>query len=68
MRNAYKTVVEKLEGRISRVRWEDNFKTDLKEIRCNGVGWIHLAHNCEHSNEPSSFIKGGVFLDQLSDY
>jgi hypothetical protein len=23
---------------------------------------------CEHGNEPSGFIKGGEFLDYLSDY
>jgi hypothetical protein len=26
-----------------------------------------VAGCCEHGNEPSSFIKGGEFLDQLSD-
>jgi hypothetical protein len=24
--------------------------------------------SCEHGNEPLSFIKGGEFIDQLSDY
>jgi hypothetical protein len=28
-----------------------------------------VAGSCEHGNEPSGFmIKGGEFLDQLSDY
>jgi hypothetical protein len=30
---------------------------------------IHLAQDneqCEYGNKPSGFIKGGVFLDQLS--
>jgi hypothetical protein len=26
-----------------RLRWEDNIKTDSKEIGCMGVDWIHLA-------------------------
>jgi hypothetical protein len=27
-----------------------------------------LAGSCEYGNEPSGCIKGGEFLDQLSDY
>jgi hypothetical protein len=27
-----------------------------------------VAGSCEHGNEPSGSIKGGEFLDQLSDY
>jgi len=27
-----------------------------------------VAYSCEHGNEPSSSVKGGEFLDQLSDY
>jgi hypothetical protein len=41
MRNAYKTLVGKLEGKrqlgISRCRWEDNIKLDLREIGWEGV-------------------------------
>jgi hypothetical protein len=28
-------------------RWEDSIKTDLKEIRWSGMGWILLAHGKE---------------------
>jgi hypothetical protein len=28
-----------------RRRWEDNIKTDLREIGWGGMGWIHLAHD-----------------------
>jgi len=24
-------------------RWEDNIRTDLREIGCEGVDWIHIA-------------------------
>jgi hypothetical protein len=45
MINEYKTVVRKSKWKtsseISR-RWEDNIKTDLKEIQCEDVDWIHL--------------------------
>jgi hypothetical protein len=27
-----------------------------------------VADSCEHGNEPSGFIKGGEFLERLSDY
>jgi hypothetical protein len=44
--------------------WEDNIKMYLREIYCDGMDWIHLvddrgsvAVSCEHSNEPSAFIK-----------
>jgi hypothetical protein len=36
-------------------------------VRCgldsSGSGQGPAAHCCEHGNEPSSFIKGGEFLD-----
>jgi hypothetical protein len=42
IRNAYKIVVEKSEGKRPlgrpRCRWEDNIKMDLVEIRWEGVG------------------------------
>jgi hypothetical protein len=37
---------ENLKGRNyseDRHRWEDNIKTDLREIRWEAVEWIHLA-------------------------
>ena len=27
--------------------WEDNIKMDLQKVRCEGMGWINLAHNKE---------------------
>jgi hypothetical protein len=59
MRNAYKIVVGNPEGtrslRRSRRRWEDNISMTM--VGC-----------CGHGYEPSGFINGGEFLDQLSDY
>jgi hypothetical protein len=70
MKNAYKFLVRKPEGtkRLGRPkrRWEDNIRMDIKEIRWEGMDWIHLCQDrgcCEHGNEPSGYIKGGVFLD-----
>jgi hypothetical protein len=49
MRNAYKILVGKPEGKTSlgipRHRWEDNIRMDLREIRWEGVDWIHLAQD-----------------------
>jgi hypothetical protein len=69
MRNAYKMLVRKPEGRRPvrrpRHRWEDNIKMVLREIRLGGMNWIHLIRwqACEHSNEPLSSIKGWEFRD-----
>jgi hypothetical protein len=27
------------------VRWEDNIKTDLQEVGCEGMDWLHLAQD-----------------------
>jgi hypothetical protein len=49
MNSAYKTLVEKPEGKRTLVRprhrWEDNIKLDLREIGLEGVDWLHLAQN-----------------------
>jgi hypothetical protein len=49
MKNAYSSLVEKLEGKIqlgiSRNKWEDNIKVHHKEIRCQVVDWICLAQD-----------------------
>jgi hypothetical protein len=34
----------------------------------SGSGQGPVAGSCEHGNEPSGFIKGREFLDQLRDY
>jgi hypothetical protein len=45
-RSAYKVSVEKPEEKRPHERpirrWEDNIKTDLKEIRCEDVYWIQV--------------------------
>jgi hypothetical protein len=37
-------------------------------IDSSGSGWGPVAVTCEESNEPTGSIKGGGFIDQLSDY
>jgi hypothetical protein len=48
MRNAYKILVGKPEGkkqlRWPWRRWEDNIRMDLREIGWEGVHWMHMAH------------------------
>jgi hypothetical protein len=38
------------------------------EVDASGSGYRPVADSCEHGNEPSGSIKGGNFLEQLSDY
>jgi hypothetical protein len=51
MRNAYKHLVGKSEGKrpLGRPRhiWENNIKMDLCAIGLEGVNWIHLAQDRE---------------------
>jgi len=51
MRNAYKTLVGKPEGKRPlgrpRRRWEDNIRLDLMEIRWEGVDRIHMAQDMD---------------------
>jgi hypothetical protein len=48
-RNAYRILVGKPEGKRPlgrlRHRWEDNIKTDLREIGWGGMDWIDLAQD-----------------------
>jgi hypothetical protein len=48
-RNAYRILVGKPEEKIPagrpRCRWEDNIKTDLREIGWGGMDWIDLAQD-----------------------
>jgi hypothetical protein len=48
-RGAYRVLVGKPErkrphGRPRR-RWQDNIKTDLKEVGCGGMDWIDMAED-----------------------
>jgi hypothetical protein len=49
MRNVYKNVIGKPEGkrplRTLRRRWEDNIRTDLREVGWEVVEWINLAQD-----------------------
>jgi hypothetical protein len=62
-------LVGKLEGKISFVRprpMKDDIKMDLKrhDVRVwSEFIWIKIGF-CEHSNEPSGFVKDGTFLVQ----
>jgi hypothetical protein len=51
MRNVYKISVGKPRGRRPlgrpKRRWEDNIKTDLREVGWEDVDWIHLAQDRE---------------------
>jgi hypothetical protein len=53
-------------------RWEYNIKMDvieiLRELDSCGSGWVPVAGTCEQSDEPSRSIKGGQFLEYLSEY
>ena len=48
-RSGHRVLVGKPEGkrplRKSRRRWEDNIKTDLREVGCEGMDWIDLAQD-----------------------
>jgi hypothetical protein len=48
-RNAYSVLVGKPEGKRPlgrpRRRWEDNIRTDLREIRWEVMGWIRVAQD-----------------------
>jgi hypothetical protein len=57
---------------LGRPRWEDNIKMDHKVIVYEDVDCIQLGQGgvyCKHgSSESLDSLKGGEFLDQLSDY
>jgi hypothetical protein len=62
VRNLYAILVKKTDDKrplgAPRHGWEDNTKTDLKEIKYEGVNWVHMAQNRiqwhEHM-EPSDY-------------
>jgi hypothetical protein len=70
MRLSYKVLVEQSKGKRSLggpVHTWDDTKMRLKEIRYKGVNEYGLvAGFCEHDNELSGSIKGGIFLDYLA--
>jgi hypothetical protein len=49
MRNVYRILVRKYEGkippRIPWLRWEDNIKMDLRDLWLEGVNWIRLGQD-----------------------
>jgi hypothetical protein len=49
MTSGHKILVGKPEGKrlLGRRRWEDNIKMYLKEIGCEGVGWVQLAQEMD---------------------
>jgi hypothetical protein len=53
---------------------EDSVRTDLREIGWEvwtGCIWLRIdpmAGSCERGNEPAGSVKGGEFLDCLSDW
>jgi hypothetical protein len=73
MKNAYKTLFGNPEGKRPlgrpRRRWNDNIKTDVREIGWKvriGFMWLRIgnsAGSCEQVNESSVSIKGGKVLD-----
>jgi hypothetical protein len=51
MRNAYKILVRKSEGKFSLrkhpCKWENNIEMCLKKVEWKGVNWIHMAQNVD---------------------
>jgi hypothetical protein len=49
IRNAFSILVGNHEGKRPlgrpRCRWKNNIRTDIREIRGEGVDWIHLAQD-----------------------
>jgi hypothetical protein len=45
MRNAYKTLVGKPEGKRTRHRWVNYIRMNFRKIGSEGVEWMHLAQD-----------------------
>jgi hypothetical protein len=43
-------------------------KWNRGELDLSGSEQGQVVGSCEHGNEPSAYIQGGEFLDQLSDW
>jgi hypothetical protein len=56
---------------IRRNRWENNSKTDVKQVGCEDMAEFKRLRTvkdfCENCYIPAGFIKFGEFLVQLSD-
>jgi hypothetical protein len=72
MRNAYKTLIAKSEGRDHSETLDVDRRIILKWILVEyglsvwiGLSWLRIWFS-EHSNEPSCSINDGEFLDYLS--
>jgi hypothetical protein len=63
MKNAYKILVEKPEGKRPlgrhRLRWDDNIRIDLEEIGYEGMNWRHLA---QVRNQWQAFVNTAMNL------
>jgi len=79
IRNVHRILVRKPEGNRLlgrlRQRWNDNIKTNMKEIvyedcglDSSGSEYILVVVCCEHGNDPLVSIKGVEFFNQLSDH
>jgi hypothetical protein len=80
MRNAYKIFIGKPEGKrpLGKPRriWEGNIKMHFRELWLKCADWIHLSQERNRwrvlvnavMNTHSGSIKGGEFVDKLSDY
>jgi hypothetical protein len=59
MRNAYRLLVGKPEGRRplrrQTLRWVDNIRMDLEEVGWSGVDWIGLAQNWDRLESSCEF-------------
>jgi hypothetical protein len=51
-RNIYRVLAGKQEGErslgIPRRRWNNNIKTDLREVRWGFIDWIYLVRDSDH--------------------
>jgi len=56
MRNAYKSMVRKPEGKSPRCRWEDNIRVDLREMEREGVKSICLDQEMDQRRAPVNAV------------
>ena len=74
-RGIYRGLVGKPEGkrllRRPRLRWGDNIKMDLQEVRCGSVDWIELAQDRDRWRALVSAVmnlRGSVKCGGILDY